>query len=80
MTIAATGCKREKTHRDLATLPHVERTRGSVHGLRDVPWVYEPQLLDAKTCYDRALQKDPAQRGTACFTYAPAFFGHCSSS
>jgi hypothetical protein len=70
--LASTGCEHEKkAYRDIETLPHVERTRGTVSGLRDFPWAYEYQLGDARICYDRALQRDPTQRGTVSLIALP---------
>ncbi|MBK9000649.1 MAG: hypothetical protein IPM35_33420 [Myxococcales bacterium] len=70
------ACKREPRYRDLATLPHVERTRGKV-APEKVPWAYDYQLGNARICYDQALEKDSAQRGTVTVTATrPSDFGN----
>lgn len=66
-TASLSGCKREPVYRDLATLPHVERTRGKVSPEK-VPWAFEYQLGNARICYDQALAKDPTLRGTVTVT------------
>lgn len=73
---AISGCKRERTLRDIGTLPHVERARGKIQPEK-VAWAYDYQLDKARVCYDEALAKDRNQRGTVIVTaHRPSDFGN----